>query len=228
VAGLLGSGRTELLHAIFGADRRATGKVILEGRAIARSTVAAVKAGFALVPEDRMAQGVIPNFEIWRNATLPALASVCWGHWLPMRDRELQRGWDAIDRLKIKASSPEALVTELSGGNAQKVTIAKWLFSDAKVLLLDEPTAGIDIGAKSDILQLVRELAASGTVIIIVSSEFEELLAVSDRILVMRDGRIVAERNGYQTTEHELVLLAGGQRADSRRRDTSLAPNDRK
>ena len=212
VAGLLGSGRTELLHAIFGADRRATGQVILEGRAIARSTVAAVKAGFALVPEDRMAQGLVPDFEIWRNSTLPALASVSWGRCLPMRNRELQRGSEAIDRLKIKAHSPEILVTELSGGNAQKVTIAKWLFSDVKVLLLDEPTAGIDIGAKSDILQLVRDLAGSGMVVIVVSSEFEELLAVSDRILVMRDGRVVAERIGHQTTEHELVLLAGGQR----------------
>jgi ribose transport system ATP-binding protein len=101
-------------------------------------------------------------------------------------------------------------VTELSGGNAQKVTIAKWLFSDVKVLLLDEPTAGIDIGAKTDILRLVREIAGTGMAVIVVSSEFEEVLAVSDRILVMRDGRCVAERLVHETTEHELVLLSGG------------------
>ena len=118
--------------------------------------------------------------------------------------------------LSIKASSPEILVKELSGGNAQKVTIAKWLFSDVKLFLFDEPTAGIDIGAKTEILRLVRELAAKGKSVIVVSSEFEELLAVSDRIVVLRDGRCVAERRVHETTEHELLLLAGGQGAGSR------------
>jgi len=213
VAGLLGSGRSELLHAIFRADRDSTGEVFVGGRAIPRSTPAAVKAGIALVPEDRMDQGLIPGFEIWRNTTLPALDGVSSGHWLPLRRREIERATEAIDRLKIKAQSPDVLVTELSGGNAQKVTIAKWLFSDAKVLLLDEPTAGIDIGAKTDVLRLVRDLSAAGMVIVVVSSEFEELLAVADRILVLRDGQCIAERVGHETSEHELILLAGGQSA---------------
>jgi len=213
IAGLLGSGRSELMHAIFGADRYATGEVHVGGRPIARSTMAAVKAGIGLVPEDRMRQGLVPGFEIWRNTTLPALDSVSWAHALPHHDREWERAAEAIQRLKIKAHSPDVLVTELSGANAQKVTIAKWLFSNAKVLLLDEPTAGIDIGAKTDILRLVRELAASGMVVIIVSSEFEEILAVADRVFVMRDGRCIAERSGHDTTEHELVLLASGQSA---------------
>jgi ribose transport system ATP-binding protein len=215
VAGLLGSGRSELLHAIFGADPDATGEVLLEGRALAQSTAAAVKAGLALVPEDRMAQGLVPGFEIWRNTTLPALDGVSRGRWLPDRTQEQQRGAEAIRRLSIKANSPDILVTELSGGNAQKVTIAKWLFSDVKVFLLDEPTAGIDIGAKTDILLLVRELAAAGKAVIVVSSEFEEILAVASRILVMRDGRCIAERLGHETSEHELVLLAGGTSANS-------------
>lgn len=210
VAGLLGSGRSELLHAIFGADPGATGEVRVCGRPIGRSTGAAVAAGLALVPEDRMRQGLVPLFEIWRNTTLPALDGVSWRHWLPSRERELQRGADAIRRLQIKAQSPDVLVTELSGGNAQKVTLAKWLFSDVKVFLLDEPTAGIDIGAKTDILLLVRELAAAGNAVIVVSSEFEELLAVSERILVMRDGRCIASRAAKDTSEHELILLAGG------------------
>jgi ribose transport system ATP-binding protein len=210
VAGLLGSGRSELLHAIFGADKDATGEVLVNGRVIARSTAAAVKAGVALVPEDRMRQGLIPEFEIWRNTTLPALDGVSWKNALPLREREMARAWEGIRRLKIKAPSPDALVTELSGGNAQKVTIAKWLFSDVKVLLLDEPTAGIDIGAKTDILRLVREIAGTGMAVIVVSSEFEEVLAVSDRVLVMRDGRCVAERLVHETSEHELVLLSGG------------------
>ena len=102
---------------------------------------------------------------------------------------------------------------DLSGGNAQKVTIAKWLFSDIKILLLDEPTAGIDIGAKAEILRLIRQLADEGKSIVIVSSEFEELLAVADRILVMRDGRCVAERAIHDTSEHDLLLLASGQNA---------------
>ncbi|MDR5798128.1 sugar ABC transporter ATP-binding protein [Caballeronia sp. LZ008] len=214
VAGLLGSGRSELLHAIFGADTDATGEVLLEGRPLARSTAAAVRAGLGLVPEDRMAQGLVPGFEIWRNTTLPALDGVSRGRWLPDRTQEQERGAEAIRRLSIKASSPDILVTELSGGNAQKVTIAKWLFSDVKVFLLDEPTAGIDIGAKTDILLLVRELAAAGKAVVIVSSEFEEILAVSSRVLVMRDGRCIAERAGQDTSEHELVLLAGGKSAN--------------
>ena len=106
---------------------------------------------------------------------------------------------------------PDSPVSQLSGGNAQKVSIAKWLYSDAKVFLLDEPTAGIDIGAKADILVLIRKLAAAGKAIVVVSSEFEELLAVCHRILVMRDGKCVAERQVHETSEHELVLLAGGQ-----------------
>ncbi|MFT4066764.1 sugar ABC transporter ATP-binding protein [Paraburkholderia sp.] len=215
IAGLLGSGRSELLHAIFGADPDATGAVLVEDRQIRKSTASAVRAGLGLVPEDRMAQGLVPGFEIWRNTTLPALGSVARGRWFPDRALERRRGSEAIQRLSIKASSTDIVVTELSGGNAQKVTIAKWLFSDVKVFLLDEPTAGIDIGAKTDILLLVRELAAAGKAVIMVSSEFEEILAVSSRILVMRDGRCIAERTGHETSEQELVLLAGGHSASS-------------
>ena len=213
VAGLLGSGRSELLHAIYGSDRNASGTVLLDGQVVPRNTGAAVKAGMGMVPEDRMAQGLVPDFEIWRNTTLPALGGVSVMNAMPIEDRERERGWEAIRMLSIKASSPDILVNELSGGNAQKVTIAKWLFSDVKLFLLDEPTAGIDIGAKTDILKLVRKLASQGLSVIIVSSEFEELLAVSDRIIVLRDGKCVAVRDAHETSEHELLLLAGGQAA---------------
>ncbi len=213
VAGLLGSGRSELLHAIFGADRFATGEVRLNGVLLKRSTKAAVDAGLALVPEDRFGQGLVPDFEIWRNVSLPALESVShFGLFLDNK-REVDRGERAIRQLAIKAPNAQSIVTELSGGNAQKVTIAKWLFSDAKVFLLDEPTAGIDIGAKTEILQLVRKLAEDGKSVIIVSSEFEELMAACDRIIVMRDGRQVAEKAAHETSEHELLLLAGGKDA---------------
>ena len=164
-----------------------------------------------LVPEDRMRQGLIGDFTLWRNATLPCLGSLAWHDFLMLHSREMACAQAAVERLKIKAAGLEAPVTSLSGGNAQKVSIAKWLASGAlRLLLLDEPTAGVDIGAKVEILQAIRSLAASGAGVLIVSSEFAELLAVSDRILVLRHGSLMAERAATETTEHELILLAGG------------------
>lgn len=216
IAGLLGSGRSELLHAIFGSETRATGDVLIDGKKVRRGTGAAVKAGLAFVPEDRMTQGLVANFEIWRNVTLPALQTVSrWGG-MPIRAQEISHGWQAIERFKIKASSPEILVSELSGGNAQKVAIAKWQFSDVKVFLLDEPTAGIDVGAKADILSLVRKLAEEGITTIIVSSEFEELLSVCDKLMVLRDGKASAVVDAHEVTIHDLILLAGAEKSKSR------------
>jgi ribose transport system ATP-binding protein len=210
IAGFLGSGRSELLHAIFGADREARGEVRMLGKKIGRSPAAAVKAGLGLVPEDRMGQGLIPGFSLWQNATLPCLESLAWRDFLMAHRREVARAEEAIARLRIKAASVAVSVSDLSGGNAQKVSIAKWLTATTKVLLLDEPTAGVDIGAKAEILQNIRALAAAGAGVMIVSSEFEELLSVADRILVLRDGAVVAARQVTETTEHELILLAGG------------------
>jgi ribose transport system ATP-binding protein len=220
IAGLLGSGRSEVLHAIFGADGQATGGVLIDGKPFARNTGAAVAAGIGLVPEDRNRQGIVPDFEIWRNITLPALDGVLSMGTILSGKKERERAWQAIRMLSIKASSPDILVTDLSGGNAQKVTIGKWFFSDVKLFLLDEPTAGIDVGAKADILRLVRQLADEGKSVVIVSSEFEELLTVSDRIIVMRDGRCVAERAADETSEHALLLLASGQSAGAATQET--------
>ena len=216
IAGLMGAGRSELVHAIFGSDRQATGSVRLNGRTMARSPRKAVRDGMALVPEDRDQQAIVPVFELWRNVTLPYLDRTARGGLLLQRDREMNRAEEAIRRLNIKTESAETLVTELSGGNAQKVTVAKWLFGDVKLLLLDEPTAGIDVGAKADILALVRDLAAKGIAIIIISSEFEEILAVSDRILIMRDGAVVAQRDAAKTDDQELILLASAEGQDER------------
>jgi ribose transport system ATP-binding protein len=210
IAGFLGSGRSELLHAIFGADREARGEVRVLGRKVGRSPAASVRAGIGLVPEDRMGQGLIAGFALWQNVTLPFLERVAWRDFLMAHRLEVARAEEAIARLRIKAASVDVPVSELSGGNAQKVSIAKWLTEATKVLLLDEPTVGVDIGAKAEILQNIRAHAAAGACVVIVSSEFEELLAVSDRVLVLRDGAIVAERQAIQTTEHELILLAGG------------------
>ena len=208
IAGLLGSGRSELVHAIYGSDADATGTVRMDGRVMGRSPRQSVRAGMALVPEDRDQQAIVPVFEIWKNVSLPYLDRTARHGLFLNRDVEMDWADRAIRMLNVKTDSPETLVTELSGGNAQKVTVARWMFGDAKLIILDEPTAGIDVGAKADILALVRKLAADGVSVIIISSEFEEILAVADRILVMRDGAVVAERDAADVTDHDLILLA--------------------
>ncbi len=204
IAGMLGSGRSELLHAIFGADPAARGSVLVGGEQIGREPAAAVAAGVALVPEDRAAQGFISGMTIAENIALPH------DGWLIAPRREHDAAIAAIDDLAIKAPDADALVGELSGGNAQKVVIAKWLTPRTRVLLLDEPTAGIDIGARTDILRLIRRLADQGLAVLLISSEFEELLAVTDRILVLRDGAIVAEVDPATIDEAGLIQLASG------------------
>jgi ribose transport system ATP-binding protein len=214
IAGLLGSGRSELVHAIFGSDPEATGEAIFLGKQRVKSPKASVKAGMALIPEDRDQQSTIPVFEIWRNLSLPYLDLSARGGWLLDTEKEMEWARGAIKTLSIKTDSPEAFVTELSGGNAQKVAVARWLVGKPKLLILDEPTAGIDVGAKADILKLVKRLAGEGVAIILISSEFEEILAVADRVLVMRDGAVVAERDARKTSDQELILLASTKKDD--------------
>ena len=210
LAGMLGSGRSELLHAIFGADPDATGTVMLDGVPVGRTPGEAVTAGIALVPEDRVTQGYVPQMPLWQNISLPHLARHATLGLVPRRADERREAETAVTTLSIHAPDVDALVPELSGGNAQKVTIAKWLTPETRLLLLDEPTAGIDIGARTDILRLIRRLAAGGLPVIIASSEYEELLAVCDRILILRGGAIVDERAASQVDEHDLILLTGG------------------
>ncbi|TPG52262.1 sugar ABC transporter ATP-binding protein [Sphingomonas glacialis] len=210
IAGMLGSGRSELLHAIFGADPAARGTVTLDGRRVPLFTDEAVAAGIALVPEDRAKQGFVPTMTIAENIALPQQR-----HTLD-RAGETAAARTAIEALAIKADGPDALVSELSGGNAQKVGLAKWLTPKTRVVLLDEPTAGIDIGARIDILRTVRRLADEGLAVLLVSSEFEELLAISDRILILRDGAVSAEIADPATLdEAALIQLASGTRTET-------------
>lgn len=210
IAGFLGSGRSELLHAIFGADRSARGEVRVSGQVVARSAVAAVRAGIALVPEDRASQALVPGLPLWQNMTLAHLGRFSrWGVF-PRRGLEQAAAAAAVRRLLIKTRDLDAAVGDLSGGNAQKVSIARWLCGPTKLLLLDEPTAGIDIGAKTEILDQVRELSSAGVAVILVDSELKLLLEEADRILVMREGAIVAERVAAETDEQELIRLAAG------------------
>jgi ribose transport system ATP-binding protein len=211
LAGLLGSGRTELLEAVFGADPVASGTVLIGGRTLrGRSPRRAVRAGLALVPEDRSRQGLLRDWEIWRNISLPYLRSLSWRSLVPNRERERRLAVKAVTDLRIVAGTTEMSVGELSGGNAQKVVFAKWLYGPATVFLLDEPSAGVDIGAKADIVGLIRSLAAAGKAVLMVSSEFEELRGACDRIVVIRRGQIVAQRLAAATDLHELTALASG------------------
>jgi ribose transport system ATP-binding protein len=168
-----------------------------------------VIAGLALVPEDRAGQGYVPLLSISDNIALGDDLAL-----LQAPARERAEADAAIARLAIKTPDADALPTQLSGGNAQKVVIARWLKPRTRVLMLDEPTAGIDIGARTDILRLVRTLADDGLPVLLVSSEFEELIAICDRILVMRDGAVVRELDPASTSETDLILAAGGSRAD--------------
>jgi ribose transport system ATP-binding protein len=194
---------------MFGADPQASGTVTLDGKAIGRHPDESVAAGVALVPEDRARQGYVPQLSIAENLSLPHLGHVARGGFLLDPEGERALAEDLLARLAVKAESADEPVSSLSGGNAQKVVIGKWLTPHTRLLLLDEPTAGVDIGARTDILRLIRALADQGLPVMLVSSEFEELLAVADRILVMRDGAVVAEREAGSCTEQELILLAG-------------------
>lgn len=209
LAGMLGAGRSELLHALFGADPRARGSVLVDGAAVlgpgvVTDTGSAVAAGLALVPEDRKRQGFVAGFCVADNIALPRRG------WLIDPAAERQQAEAAIAALAIKTDDAQRPVGTLSGGNAQKVVLAKWLTDQTRVLLLDEPTAGIDIGARVDILEQVRRLAEEGLAVVLVSSDFAELLALSDRILVLREGAVVAEVDPASSSEIDLTLLASG------------------
>ncbi|MEU5778115.1 sugar ABC transporter ATP-binding protein [Streptomyces venezuelae] len=205
LGGLLGSGRSETAKAIAGALPTDSGTVAIGGTRIRTgSTPAAIRAGISLLPEDRKAEGIVPGLSVRDNIALAALPRLSR---LGLVD---ERGIDAvvdtfIDRLRIKASSPHQKVGELSGGNQQKVLLARWLAMHPKVLLLDEPTRGIDIGAKAEVQALVDELASDGLGVLLISSDMEELIEGSDRVLVLKDGTAVAELTGTAVTEENLL-----------------------
>lgn len=191
--GLVGSGRTELLRAIYGADKLISGNIFINGKQkTINSPQKAVNEGMGLVPENRKTEGVILDLSIMENAFLPSLNKYSKRKFLyrkKMKDKMLE----VIKKLNIKTESHETEIRNLSGGNQQKVILSKWLIHESKILLFDEPTQGIDIGAKDEIYKIMRELAEQGTSVIVASSEIEELLTVCDRVLVMFDGRIVKE-----------------------------------
>ncbi len=208
VAGMVGSGRTELARALFGADALRAGRITLKGGDIALGSPArAVKSGLALVPEDRKAQGLFLELPVRTNITL-AILNQLTRYGILQRQTENERVEHARSDLSIVMTSPGQEVQFLSGGNQQKVVLAKWLETAPAVVILDEPTRGIDVGAKFEIYQLMRRLTDRGVAILMISSELLEILGMSDRILVMRDGQIVGEFSHDDATEDQIIELA--------------------
>ncbi|GAD55319.1 sugar ABC transporter ATP-binding protein [Limimaricola cinnabarinus] len=203
LAGLTASGRTEIAEAIFGLRRIRSGEVRIDGKPV-RGTDQAIAAGVALVPENRRTQGLVLEHSMHDNLILPNLGRFTRGMFV--RDGAGRRAAnDAIARLKIRTDGPDKIVGLLSGGNQQKIVLAKWLERRPRLLILDEPTIGVDIGAKSDLVEIIREIADAGTAVMVISSEFEELLAMSDRVLVLHDGRLIKELKREDIATEEVL-----------------------
>jgi ribose transport system ATP-binding protein len=205
LGGLLGAGRSETAKAIAGAEPLDAGEVKVGGRRVRRgSPIAAVKAGIAMIPEDRKAEGIVPQLSVRENITLAALPRLSKAGLVSDKaEDELVETF--MRRLRIKASSPDQKVFELSGGNQQKVLLARCLCMSPKVLILDEPTRGIDVGAKAEIQALVDELAEQGLAVVLISSELEEVVEGADQVVVLREGAVVDVLRGDDVTVPRLV-----------------------
>ncbi|MDF3068615.1 MAG: sugar transporter [Polyangiaceae bacterium] len=209
IAGLVGSGRTELLRAIYGLDPRKSGVVTVGGRAVAAAPVELLQRKVGLLSEDRKGEGLAESLSIAENVTLSGTSKLGpWGLALPSRSLGAATRW--IERLGIRCRGPEQRARALSGGNQQKVALARLLEQNVDVLLLDEPTRGIDVGSRADIYRLIDELAAQGKAVLMVSSYMPELIGVCDRIAVMVRGKLGAARPARERTEHALLLEATG------------------
>ncbi|MCY2925755.1 MAG: sugar ABC transporter ATP-binding protein [Planctomycetota bacterium] len=210
LAGLVGAGRSELASAIFGLDAHARGETYVDGsRVWTRSARAAMDLGIGLVPEDRKHQALVPGMSCRANITLAVLERLAAGPFVRFaQERRLAQGF--FDRLQVRAPSLETPVMGLSGGNQQKIVLARWLAAKPKVLIVDEPTRGVDVGAKAEIHALIDQLAAQGAGVLLISSELPEVLNLSTRILVMRQGRLVGDLPRSGTTQETLMRLMAG------------------
>ena len=213
VAGLVGAGRSELAQAIFGIVSPVAGAIALDGTTLAIASPAdAIRHGVFLVPEDRRSCGLVVDFSVRENVSLPALGryATCG----IVADAQEREGVAAVCRqLQVKAPSIEVRAATLSGGNQQKVVLAKWLALGPRVLIVDEPTRGIDVGAKAEIYRLLRALAREGLSIVMISSDMEEILHLSDRVAVMHEGRLAGVLERADCTEQRIMTLAVGQTA---------------
>ncbi len=209
-AGLVGSGRSEVLRAVFGADPKWTGEILINGKKVfIHFPKDAVRDGIGFVPEERKSQGIIGCLSVKDNLTLIYSQMKAKMGFLRKKDEDFLTE-NYIQKLKIKTAGSGQMIQNLSGGNAQKVVVAKWLSISPAVLLLDEPTQGIDVGAKAEIYQLIDQLAREGIGIIVVSSDLMEIIHLSNRVLVMKDGRISGELSGEAITEDQVMMYAMG------------------
>ena len=210
LSGLMGAGRTELARAIFGADPVDGGAVLVEGEEVPLGSPGkAIEAGIGYVPEDRKLQGLFLGMSVRENVTAASTRHAGRGGFIRFReDRRLAE--EAREQFKIRAASVEQSVRDLSGGNRQKVVLAKWLAVGPKVLILDEPTRGVDVGGKAEIYGLIRQMARQGMALVVISSELPEVLGISDRVLVMRQGMMVGELSGSEANEERVMALATG------------------
>ncbi len=213
LAGLVGSGRTEVARAIFGADRIDRGTIKLHGRAVhIRSPQDACALGIGYVPEDRKTQGLVLNMTVQNNIVLTVLHQLASGGQFVQWKRAAETASQLAVQLQIRPHRINLPAGALSGGNQQKVVLAKWLAANLRVLMLDEPTRGIDVGAKAEIHALIDELAHQGMAILLISSELPEVLAMSDRILVMSEGRLAGELSRQEATQERVLALASGKK----------------
>ena len=211
LAGLVGSGRSEVARAIFGIDRYDAGLVSIDGQHLHKgSPTAAMRAGIGFVPEDRRQQGLVMELSVARNIALASLASLRKLGLIFART-ELSFGAEWAKRLQVKYGRVSSPVSQLSGGNQQKVVLAKWLARRPRLLIVDEPTRGIDVGTKAEVHRLLSALATDGVAVLVISSELPEVLAVADRVLVMREGRLVANMARSEATEEAIVAAGTGQ-----------------
>jgi rhamnose transport system ATP-binding protein len=208
LAGLVGAGRSEVARAIFGIDKRDAGSVSVDGTEVRNgSPSAAMAAGIGLVPEDRRQQGLVMDLSVERNVALTRLQAIGRiGVIGGGAEQRLARGW--AERLQIKLHRFSDPVAFLSGGNQQKVVLGKWLATDPKLMIIDEPTRGIDVGTKAEVHRLMSELATQGLAVLMISSELPEVLGMADRVLVMREGRLVADFSRAEANEESVVRAA--------------------
>lgn len=210
VSGLMGAGRTEIMQAIFGNMSYESGKVYIEGKEVQiKNPQQAIKAGIGFITEDRKTEGLMLDKSIEENVALPNLGKISQNSVLSGSSEDKLVG-KAIEEFHIKCFGPEHECNNLSGGNQQKVVLAKWIYTDPKILILDEPTRGVDIGAKKEIYSVINELAAKGVAIIMVSSELPEVLGMSDRIMVVREGEIRGIINSEEANQENVMTLATG------------------
>ncbi|MER5394218.1 sugar ABC transporter ATP-binding protein [Saccharopolyspora sp. NPDC002686] len=208
IGGLVGAGRTELVRALFGADRYDRGEVLVGGRSIPSGDIAAARAaGLALVPEDRAGQGLVLGASVAENLGMATISDRTRAGLVDLAAQRREAA-ESVQRLRIRTPGLDQPALALSGGNQQKIVIGKWLLAEPRVLILDEPTRGIDVGARAEIYELINELARAGTTVLVVSSDLPELLGLSDRVLVMADGRLRGELDGAEATQERVLALA--------------------